>query len=87
MTARWHWQDGAGEWVAFRDEPRRSWMPPGPNLRMYLWDKATLTTSPSDCVRFDTKAEAMAAARARWPRRVQGCRIGAERIKKETTDA
>lgn len=91
MTARRHWEDGAGSWVAYRDEPKRRRNPetkqyeevPGETRRCYLYDATTGTGSlggAEKCDRFDTKAEALEAARARWPRRVKGCRIGAERI-------
>ena len=90
MTARRPWEDGAGPWVAYRDEPRRVRNPetkrydvPGETRRCYLYDHERGTGmlgDPAKCVRFDTKAEALEAARERWPMRVKGCRIGAERI-------
>lgn len=93
MTARPYYDADAGEWVAYRDEPKRRRTAggrgkdyvtvPGETTRCYLYDAdrgTGMVGSPEQCVRFDTKAEALAAARARWPRRVQGCRIGAERV-------
>jgi hypothetical protein len=91
MSARDWFHPDAGTWVAFRDEPKRRRDPesrgyvtvPGEVTRCYLYDARTgigMVGSPEKCARFDTKAEALAAARARWPRRVQGCRIGAERV-------
>lgn len=90
MTARNPWEWEAGPWVAYRDEPKRRRNPetkeyetvPGVT-RCYLYDHRTgvgMVGSPDKCVRFDTRAEAMAAARDRWPGRVRGCRIGAERV-------
>lgn len=91
MTARAAYDADAGQWVAYRDEPKRRRNPegrgyvtvPGETTRCYLYDHKTgvgMVGSPEKCVRFDTKAEALAAARARWSQRVHGCRTGAERI-------
>lgn len=91
MTARVWFHPEAGSWVAFRDEPKRRRDPksrsyvlvPGEVTRCYLYDVRTgtgLIGSPVKCVRFDTRHEALTAARARWPQRVRGCRIGAEQV-------
>jgi len=91
VSARAWFHPEAGTWVAFRDEPKRrrdpqarTYVPvPGEVTRCYLYDLQTgtgMVGSPEKCVRFDTKAEALAAARTRWPHRVRGCRIGAERV-------
>lgn len=84
------WQPGAGPWVAYRDEPLRRYNAdlrayetvPGKTRRVYLYDVAhgTGSTSIGNCDRFATKADALAAARHRWPPYVKGCRIGAERV-------
>ena len=84
------WQPGAGPWVAYRDEPARRYNPdlrayetlPGQKRRVYLYDTSsgTGTTSVIGADRFATKADALTAARKRWPPHVRGCRIGAERI-------
>lgn len=89
MTALPYYDKAAGEWVAFRDEPARRYNPetrqyetvPG-TRRAYLYNAASGTTAYDGKTtdRFHTKADAMAAARKRWPDRVKGCRIGAERI-------
>lgn len=94
VSARKHYDPAAGEWVAYRDEPKRRRNPgaggyetvPGETTRCYLYDDVTgtgMVGSPVQCVRFDTKAEALAAARKRWPTKVLGCRIGAERVTAE----
>lgn len=91
MVALKPWETGAGPWVAYRDEPWRQFnsetkrYEPTPDRiqRIYLWQATGLmagSTSKDDCVRFNTKAEALAAARTKWPYKVKGCRIGAERV-------
>lgn len=97
MTARNHWDPEAGEWVAYRDEPKRVLnretrkyenAADGSTSRCYLYDDRSgvgMVGSPDLCVRFDTKTEAYAAAKDRWPQRVRGCRIGAERVTKEAS--
>jgi hypothetical protein len=87
------WEPGAGEWVAYRDEPARRYNPvtrkfePAPGTqRSYLYDldrrvtatAGTATATSAD--RFSTKADAMEAARQHWGTYVKGCRLGAERI-------
>jgi hypothetical protein len=78
MTARQSWEPGAGQWVAYRDEPGRT----RAVVRHYA---LSLTSSQSEpltpqALRFDTKREALEFARAKWPSRVPGYRVGAERI-------
>lgn len=91
MTVRKYYEAGAGPWVAYRDEPKRRRDPetkqyvpvPGETTRCYLYDVRTGVGAlgmPGKCDRFDTKAEALAAARQRWPYKIKGHRIGAERV-------
>lgn len=77
MTARYSWEPGAGPWVAYRDEPGRR----RPVIRHYALSLSSSQAEPvtAQALRFDTRAEALAFARAKWPRRAVGCRIGAER--------
>lgn len=83
MTARNYWDQDAGPWVAYRDEPARPTSARTGMIRCYLHDERTgvgMVGGAHDNRRFDTKAEALAAARKRWPRRAKGCRIGAENV-------
>lgn len=82
MTARQAYEDGAGDWVAYREELSRDGTR---QVRHFLkrepsmWVSTTVTAG--DAVRFDTKAEALAAAGVAWPVRGLGVRKGAERIR------
>lgn len=95
MPAKDYYDPEAGPWVAYRDEPGIRWdqktktyVPaasarPDGSRRIYLYSQRSGVTasSPDQCVRFDTKAEALAAGVTRWgSRRYKGFRRGAERI-------
>ena len=65
MTAKRPWEDGAGPWVSWTEQPNQR--VPGRTLRSFRWRPASetpgwgsWTTSPHDGVRYDTKAEALA---------------------------
>lgn len=81
MTAKSPWESGAGPWVAYRDEPNRQGTA---NRRVYLNTVSAVyvgsTLTRADAIRFDTKAEALAAASQAWPMRVAGVVKGAERV-------
>lgn len=88
MSERRSFDPDAGPWVAYRDEPARRWNTdtrryqpvPGQTTRWYAHSTLSTAANPEGGLRYDTKAEALAAARKRWPRRVLGCRIGAEKV-------
>lgn len=78
MTARNPWQPGAGPWVACIERPHLT--RPGEVLRSYPWSAEparwggwSWTSNPEDAIRYDTKAEALAAVAG--PRRVGWRRI------------
>lgn len=81
MTAKHSWEPDAGPWVAYRDEPNRDGTS---TRRWYLANDSavhsSLTYKQQDAVRFDSKAEALAAGRRAWPNRVTGCTKGAETV-------
>lgn len=91
MNALPYYDPKAGPWVAYRDAPRSRTNPdtklyelvPGETTRCYLYSVASGTGmqgDPEKCDRFKTKAAALAAARKRWPQKMRGYRIGAERV-------
>lgn len=87
MSARREYEEGAGPWVAYRDEKRRRWNNVTRDydgeiytMRTYIHSELAGSTSTRGGMRYDTRAEALKAARKRWPGRVKGCRIGAERV-------
>lgn len=66
MTARSHYEVDAGQWVAFFVQKGGSF----DGSPMYLWSTAGAgSTTARDCVRFDTKGEAIDTARRLWPHR------------------
>ena len=81
MTARRPYDPDAGPWVAFRDVPARHG---AGTRRHYLREMpsggVSTTVAIEDTIRFDTKAEALAATAVAWPHRAAGCRKGAERV-------
>jgi len=97
MPAKDYYDPDAGPWVAYRDEPAIRWnqktkqyepwpgtATPDGSRRVYLYShrSGVTATSWTQCVRFDTKAEALAAANDKWgflPRH-PGFRRGAERV-------
>jgi hypothetical protein len=77
MERRAH-EEGAGEWVAYRDEPNRRFR----DLRQlgFVWSSTASTTSATDNSRYDTKREAENAARRHWPYQVRNTRRGGMRV-------
>ena len=91
MPAKSYYDPDAGPWVAYREEPAIRWDQakktyvgnPDESRRIYLYNSETRVTATSadQCVRFNTKAEAIAAGVRQWgTARYVGFRRGAERV-------
>lgn len=95
MTARPHYDSEAGSWVAYdtgiaviKSNRLPAWHPGG-YTRSYLWSESngfgglSLTSVPTEALRYDTKAEALAAA-STFARRPGAARVAQASKHRET---